>query len=121
MAASVLLRLAALTGEARYLEPGERAIGTVTSYLARYPTGFANWLSAAHLAVEGIDELAIVGDPTDPATRAFAAAVGFRPNVVVAVAGDPEASIVPLLAGRDPHRRSPDRLLCAATSHAECR
>ena len=73
MAASVLLRLAALTGEARYPEAGERAIATVTSYLARYPTGFANWLSAAHLAVEGIDELAIVGDPSDPATRALAA------------------------------------------------
>ena len=114
MAAAVLLRLAALTGEARYGEAAERAIGTVTTYLARYPTGFANWLSAAHLAVEGIDELAIVGDPSDPATRALAAVAseGFRPNLVLAVAADPVASAVPLLEGRTEMDGQPTAYLC---------
>src|SRR6185436_16463801 len=69
MAATVLLRLAALTGESRYREAADAAIATVTPYLARYPTGFANWLSAAHSSVEGIDELAVVGDPADAATQ----------------------------------------------------
>ena len=45
----------------------------MTAYLARYPTAFANWLPAASLAIGGIVELAIVGDPTDPATRALLA------------------------------------------------
>jgi uncharacterized protein len=114
MAASVLLRLAALTGEARYEQAAEQALATVTTYLARYPTGFANWLSAAHLAVEGIDELAIVGDPTDPATRALAAVAsdGFRPNVVLAVAPDSEASVVPLLADRPLIDGRPTAYLC---------
>ncbi len=114
MAASVLLRLAALTGAARYREAAERAIGTVASYLARYPTGFANWLSAAHLAVEGIDELAIAGDPADAATRALAAAAsdGFRPNLVLAVAADPAASNVPLLADRILVDGQPTAYLC---------
>ena len=85
MAASVLLRLAALTGDARYRDAADGAIATVTPYLARYPTGFANWLSAAHLAVEGIDELAIVGDPADPATRALLDA-----GVATARGGGPE-------------------------------
>ena len=114
MAASVLLRLAALTGESRYGEAAERAIATVTPYLGRYPTGFANWLSAAHLAVEGIDELAIVGDPADPATRALSAVAseGFRPNLVLAVAADPATSVVPLLEGRELVDGRPTAYLC---------
>jgi len=114
MAASVLLRLAALTGEARYREAADGALATVTAYLARYPTGFANWLSAAHLAVEGIDELAIAGDPSDPSTRALAevALDGFRPNLVLAIAADPGASIVPLLVGRVLVDGRPTAYLC---------
>ncbi len=114
MAASVLLRLAALTGEAGYREAAERSLATVTSYLPRYPTGFANWLSAAHLAVEGIDELAIVGDPGDAATQALAAVAsdGFRPNLVLAIAADSAASVVPLLAGRDMIEGRPTAYLC---------
>ena len=103
MATGVLLKLAALTGESRYRVAAERAIATVIPYLARYPTGFANWLSASHLAVEGIDELAIVGPPTDEATRALlaVATTGFRPNLVLAVSPDASTSAVPLLEGRE--------------------
>ena len=102
MATRVLLRLAALTGERRYRESAERALRSVGPFLARYPTGFANWLSAAELAVGGIVELAIVGDPTDPATAALldAARSGERADLVVAVAGDAASSGVPLLEGR---------------------
>src|SRR6185369_15215792 len=105
MAASVLLRLAALTGESRYREAADAAIATVTPYLARYPTGFANWLRAAHLAVEGIDELAVVGDWAEHETRALvaaglAAAREAGRNPVVAVSADPDASAIPLLADR---------------------
>ena len=94
--------MAALTGESRYSEAAERAITTVTPFLARYPSGFANWLSAAQLAVGGIVELAIVGDPDDPATRALVdvARSQARQDLVVAVAADPSTSVVPLLAGR---------------------
>src|SRR5439155_10836982 len=73
MATLVLLRLAALTGESSYRDAAERAIATVTSFLGRYPTGFANWLSAAMLAVDGVVELAIVGDPSDRTTEALLA------------------------------------------------
>jgi uncharacterized protein len=104
MATLVLLRLAALTGSERYREAAERALATVTSFLVRYPTGFANWLSAAELAVGGIVELAIVGDPAAADTRALleAASAGGRRDLVVAVAADPATSIVPLLADRAP-------------------
>ncbi|HET9457168.1 MAG TPA: thioredoxin domain-containing protein [Candidatus Limnocylindrales bacterium] len=114
MAASVLLRLAALTGEARYRIAAEGAIGTVTTFVARYPTAFAGWLSAIHLAVEGIDELAIVGDPSDPAALALAAVAseGFRPGLVLALAADPAASDVPLLADRTLVGGRPTAYLC---------
>ena len=102
MATLVLLRLASLTGDARYGTAAEQALATVTSFLGRYPTGFANWLSAAELAVGGIVELAIVGDPAATDTRALlaAASAGGRRDLVVAVAADPAASVVPLLAER---------------------
>jgi uncharacterized protein YyaL (SSP411 family) len=102
MATLVLLRLAALTGDARYGDAAERAIATVTSFLGRFPTGFANWLSAAELAVGGIVELAIAGEPTATDTQALlaTATAGGRRDLVVAVAADPASSVVPLLADR---------------------
>jgi uncharacterized protein YyaL (SSP411 family) len=114
MATGVLLKLAALTGESRYSAAAERAIATVIPYLARYPTGFANWLSAAHLAIEGIDELAIVGPPADEASAALiaVATTGFRPNLVLAVSPDPSASAVPLLAGRQLIDGRPTAYVC---------
>jgi uncharacterized protein YyaL (SSP411 family) len=114
MATAVLLKLAALTGESRYRAAAERAIATVIPYLDRYPTGFANWLSASHLAVEGIDELAIVGEPTDPATDALlaVATTGFRPGLLVARATEPRASAVPLLEGRGRIDGRPTAYLC---------
>src|SRR6185369_16332193 len=117
MAASVLLRLAALTGDSRYREAADAAIATVTPYLARYPTGFANWLLAGHLAVEGIDELAVVGDPNEEATQDLIAA-GVEAarragrNLVVAFSADPDASAVPLLAGRTTIDGRPTAYLC---------
>ena len=102
MATLVLLRLAALTGDARYGDAAERALATVTSFLGRFPTGFANWLSAAELAVGGIVELAIAGEPTATDTQALlaTATAGGRRDLVVAVAADPASSVVPLLADR---------------------
>ena len=115
MATLVLLRLAALTGESRYREAADAAIATVTPYLARYPTGFANWLSAAHLAVDGHRR---AGDRRRPGRRSHAgpdrrrhrAARRAGRNLVVAVSADPDASAVPLLAGSDDDRRPSDRL-----------
>ena len=64
---TVLLRLAALTGEPRYRAAAERALATVGPYLARYPTAFAQWLCALEVAHEGIIEVAIVGGDADAA------------------------------------------------------
>jgi uncharacterized protein YyaL (SSP411 family) len=102
MAARVLLRLAAWTGVGRYRGAAEGAMRTVVPFVARYATGFAQWLSAMDLALSPAIEVAIVGSPDDAATDPLLAEVrrGYRPNQVVSVAADPAASAVPLLAER---------------------
>ncbi len=114
MAARVLLRLAAWTGEGAYRSAAERALRSVVPYVGRYPTGFAQWLGAMDLALAPAIEIAIVGDPDDPATLALLAEVreGFRPNQVVALAngGAAAASAIALLRDRTAVGGSPERL-----------
>jgi uncharacterized protein len=99
MAATLLLRLAAWTGEGRYREAAERAIGTVAPYLARYPTGFAQWLVAATFAAADVVEVAVAGDPAADATHELMAPAWsrWRPDQVLAAA-TPEATATSAIA-----------------------
>jgi uncharacterized protein YyaL (SSP411 family) len=114
MAARVLLRLAAWTGDGAYRDAAERAIRSVVPFVGRYATGFAQWLSAMDLSLAHVVEVAIVGAPDDPATAALLAEVrrGFRPNQVVSVSADPAASVIPLLAGRVAIDGQPTAYVC---------
>ncbi len=119
MAATVLLRLAALTGEGRYVDAAEAAIGVVGGAVATYPTAFAQWLCAIDWLVGPVDEIAIVGDPADARTVRLAAVargspphLGWRPRQVVAIGADPAASPVPLLQGRFSIRGKPTAFVC---------
>jgi len=99
----VLLRLAALTGDARYRDAAERALTTITPFTARYPTAFAMWLQAIDFALAPVAEIAIVGDPEDDATRALLreAQSGYAPNRVVALRASEQApTAIPLLDER---------------------
>jgi uncharacterized protein YyaL (SSP411 family) len=107
MAATVLLHLAALTGESRYADAAESAIRVVGAAVAAYPTAFAQWLAAIDWLVGPVDEIAIVGEPANPATARLAAVargapahLRWRPRQVIAVGPDPRATAVPLLQGR---------------------
>ena len=114
MAARVLLRLAAWTGEGSYRDAAERAMRTVVPLVARYPTGFAQWLSAMDLALAPIVEVAIVGGADDPATAAllWEAQRGYRPDQVVSVAPDADGSAVPLLRDRPRIDGRPTAYVC---------
>jgi len=117
MATTALLRLAALTGEGRYRDAAERALGTVRPYLDRYPTGFAQWLVAASVATSDVLEVAIVGDPAAPATQALLDVVGdgWRPDLVVALAADDAtaaASAIALLHDRVAIGGAPTAYVC---------
>ena len=108
MAATVLLRLAALTGEGRYRDAAERAIGTVAPHMARYPTGFAQWLVAASFAAGDAVEVAVVGDPAD-ARHAGAARAGQVQVATVPGAGGGIAGCRFGLGGPAAARPAPDR------------
>jgi uncharacterized protein YyaL (SSP411 family) len=114
VATMLLLKLAALTGEARYRTAADRAIGSVTAFAGRHGTGFANWLSAIDFALAPVVEIALVGDPAaDETKRLLAPAlIGYRPNQVLAVSADPASSAVPLLGGRFAIDGRPTAFVC---------
>ena len=114
MATTVLLRLAALTGETRYQAAAERALGAVIDVAPRHPTFFAQWLIALDLAVTPIDEVALVGASDDPAMSRLRAVIrrGFRPHRVLAASADPDQSAVPLLQGRFALDGRPTAFVC---------
>jgi hypothetical protein len=116
MAATVLLRLAAFTGEGRYRDAAERAIGTVASLMAQYPTAFAQWLVASSFAAGDAVEVAVIGDPQEGATRALLEPVWstWRPFQVLAAASPERArgSSVPLLHDRAPIDGRPAAYVC---------
>ena len=114
MAVTVLLRLAAWTGEGRYRTAAERAIRIVAPFAERYPTAFAQWLSAIDFALADAVEVAVVGEPSDATTRALLEPVvtGFRPNQVLAVTADPAATAVPLLRERSMLGGVPTAYVC---------
>jgi uncharacterized protein YyaL (SSP411 family) len=116
MAATVLLRLHAWTGEMGYRAGAERALRLVVPFVVRFPTGFAQWLIAMDLAMRPVTEIAIVGRPDDPATLALLAEVrrGYRPYQVLAVAADPGASAIPLLRDRVALDGRPTAYACRA-------
>jgi hypothetical protein len=104
MAATVLLRLAGLAVEPRYLELAQASLGSMQDKLARYPLGFAQWLQALSYALSQPAEIAIVGDPDTEDTQALLAVAqdgGYRPFQVVGL-GAPgiQPSPVPLLQDR---------------------
>jgi uncharacterized protein len=103
-AAEVLLRLALVEGDAELERAGLSALRLVRDAMAGAPSGFGHALCALDLYLSTPREVAVVGAPDDPATRALADRVWaeFRPNLVMAAGepDDPAAAAVPLLAGR---------------------
>ena len=116
MAATVLLRLAAFTGEGRYRDAAERAIGTVAPLMSQYPTAFAQWLVAASFAAGDSVEVAVIGDPADAATKDLLEPVWstWRPFQVLAVASPSDApqSVIDLLHDRPPIDGRPTAYVC---------
>jgi hypothetical protein len=81
IAAFALLRLAALTGEARFAERSEAILSLIGPVAARHPSGFGHLLCALDHYHRGAVEVAVVGDRAD----LVAAAVGdYHPRMVLA-------------------------------------
>ncbi|MEP6476073.1 MAG: thioredoxin domain-containing protein [Actinomycetota bacterium] len=116
-AAALLLRLALFTGQAEHERAGIAALQLVRDAMQRAPTGFGMALCALDLHLGPAREIAVVGDPEEPATRALVGAVTaerWLPNVVVATGapGDEASEIVPLLRDRGLIQGLPAAYVC---------
>jgi uncharacterized protein YyaL (SSP411 family) len=105
VAADVLLRIAAYTGDDVYRRPAEEMLAAMVPMMAEYPGGFSHWLCALAFQLAPPREIALIGDPTTEETQAMIEVVfgEYRPHQVVAQAppdDDVAASIIPLLADR---------------------
>ena len=112
MAADGLLRLAALTGDARYEESPRRVVGLLAEVMAQHPSSFACMLGAYERVTVAPIEVALVG--RSPALRAEVFGRLLPATVVAAVdAPSPElADLTPLLAGRDLVDGQPAAYVC---------
>ena len=103
LAASALLRLAALTGDDADAARATRWVRALTRVAGEHPTAFAYLLGAVERVVGPSLEVVIVGDPDDPVTAQLVAEVHGRvlpASVVVIAAPGSDETRTPLLAGR---------------------
>jgi uncharacterized protein YyaL (SSP411 family) len=104
MMATVLLKMAALTGESHYWELAEGTLDSTLGLLPRAPMMFGQWLQANLLLQAGTAEAAIVGDLNSPAAGALLKVLRgtFRPHLVVGAREAGAPSPVPMLRNREP-------------------
>ena len=117
--ARCLIRLHALTGEARYRTLAEGIVTESSKVLYRAPHGSPEMLLAALALTTPLPEIAVVGDLRSPLTRALLAPArrGNIPFVVVAhrplgAEGEKAAQIIPLLRDRTQVSNRPAAYLC---------
>ncbi|MBI1846154.1 MAG: thioredoxin domain-containing protein [Candidatus Rokubacteria bacterium] len=105
LAIETLLRLAVLTGEARYETKALTALRPLADLMARHPTAFGRFLCALDFHVGPKVEVALLTPPGDGAAPLLAEIFGrYLPNRVAAGAraGDTAQAVgLPLLEGRE--------------------
>jgi uncharacterized protein YyaL (SSP411 family) len=102
LAVSLLHKLSALTGEARYAQSAESAVRAMQAQAAKHPTSFAGWLCEIDFALGPQLQLAIIGVPQSDEFQQMTSTTNqlFLPNLVMA-GGMPEKDPAPgLLANR---------------------
>src|SRR5579859_1277517 len=105
VAADVLLRLAAFTGEEEYRRRADDYLQPLLPLLLKLPSAFGHALSALDFALSSPREIAIIGDPPAPDTRSLLEKVNqqYLPDSVLACCApaDTQAqTAVALLADR---------------------
>ena len=104
-AAEALVRLSRFSGDDSLERRALSILEPLAQAMVRYPTGFANMLCAADMALASSKEIAVIGDFAAEDTRALLRCIfaPYLPNKVVAGAdaNDRQAGeVVPLLADR---------------------
>ncbi len=109
-AALALLRLALLSGEARYEQAAIGQLRLMRPFVARHPHAFGHALQAIDLLVGPAQELALVGDELTDFERVVRSQL--RPRLVIAGGDGVTASPVPLLQERTTVGGSSAAYLC---------
>ena len=109
-AAFGLLRLAALTGQARYERHAIDVLLLAGAYAERYPQGFGHLLQALDFHHARVREIALVGPDTTALQRVVRAK--FRPHVVLAGGDGSDAGGIALLEGRGLLNGEPAAYVC---------
>jgi len=115
VAAELLFRLAIHLRRDDLRGAAERTLDACRPLVARAPSAHASLLLAAELAEDPPREIAIVGAPDDPATRALLAVVrdGFRVRPVVQVAPPPvDEARLAVVAGKAQIGGKPTAYVC---------
>ena len=112
-AANGLLRLAALTGEARYEEAALGVLRPLGELIGRFPQAFGHAAQAIAFHLATIQEVALVGPDLDPLARVVRRE--FRPFVVLS-GGPGDEAAVPLLEGRGPVAGATAAFVCESFS-----
>jgi uncharacterized protein YyaL (SSP411 family) len=114
-AAGALLGYAAFTGSSRHRDAAEAALAPAQG-LARRAPRFVSWaLAAAESRLSGPLEVAVIGDPADPATRALhhTAVLAAPPGSAIIAAHPADMTTrIPLLAGRGLVDGAPAAYVC---------
>jgi uncharacterized protein len=103
-AVMALLRLAELTGQERYPRVAHRVLEDAAEQMGRFASAFGYLCCALDFHLAPRQEVAIVGDPGETATRRLLSVVRarWRPNTVVALLDPsrPADGSIPVLEGR---------------------
>ena len=114
MMAKQLLRLAAYTGDPRYDEAARQVLGFLVEAMRQYPQAFAEALNATDMLVQGIAEVALVGDVDGVRDLLKVTGEIYRPNLIVALAPEdvPGETTIPLLNYRSQRGGQPTVYVC---------
>lgn len=117
VAAEVLLKIGLLTDNSDYQRRAATIFRLMASGLARYPSGFGRLLCALDFYLGSPKEIALVGDPTAPATQALRRQIwtAYLPNKIVAQASPSNSKIaetIPLLRDRSQLEGQPTAYVC---------
>ncbi|MBN2115243.1 MAG: thioredoxin domain-containing protein [Anaerolineales bacterium] len=99
LAATALLQLAAYGDRDKWRSVAEDMLASIQNAFLRYPTSFAQWLSAADFALGPTREVAIIGDPEDARTQSLLKTLwkNYRSRQVTAISAYPPEPGSPLL------------------------
>ncbi len=117
VAADVLLRLAALTGQVEYQRQAVTIFRLVSDTLTRYPSAFGCLLGAIDFHLSTPREIALIGSPDAKELRVLTREVWRRylPNKIVAQIDQPDeraSALVPLLRERTALSGQPTAYVC---------